>query len=100
MGDKVAWGIIGGGRIAGVFAQGIASCEFGTLVAVADIDAERAGDFAGRFSIPAHYADGHKLLEDTGVEAVYIATPHPFHAKWAIKAAGTRKHVRAVNLEG
>ena len=54
MEGKLSWGIIGAGRIAGVFAQGIESCEFGTLVAVADIDAERAGDFAGRFSIPAH----------------------------------------------
>lgn len=93
MGDRLAWGIIGAGRIAGVFAQGIAPCDFGTLVAVADIDADRAGDFAGRFSIPAHYADAHELLQDERVEAVYVSTPHPFHAEWAIKAAEAGKHV-------
>lgn len=27
------------------------------------------------------------------MDAVYIATPHPFHAEWSVKAAGAGKHV-------
>lgn len=33
------------------------------------------------------------LLGDAEVDAVYIATPHPFHAAWAIRAAEAGKHV-------
>src|SRR6185295_8727388 len=32
-------------------------------------------------------------LADRDIQAIYIATPHPHHAYWAIRAAAAGKHV-------
>ncbi|HEY6740633.1 MAG TPA: aldo/keto reductase, partial [Actinopolymorphaceae bacterium] len=39
------------------------------------------------------YGSYEELLADDGIDAVYIATPHPMHAQWAIRAAEAGKHV-------
>ena len=93
MTDRLRWGIIGTGHIAEEFADGIKASATGVLWAVAgrtDLSAER---FATRVGVPCRYTGYQALLDDPQVQAVYIATPHPVHAEWAIKAAQAGKHV-------
>ena len=45
------------------------------------------------FGIPRQYGSYEALLADNDIDAVYIATIHPFHAEWAIKAAQAKKHI-------
>ena len=91
-GDKVRWGIIGPGGIAKDFRDGLNEGNTGVLVAIGTRNPERSGlaeDFPG-----ARIHNGYDaLLADDNVDAVYIATPHPAHAEWAIKAAEADKHV-------
>lgn len=91
--SRVAWGIISTGRIAGVFANGVKGSETGELLAVASRDQEKADKFGGEHGIERRYASYEALLADPDVQAVYIATPHPMHAEWAIKAAEAGKHI-------
>ena len=89
---KLRWGILGPGTIAEAFAGGLAHSASGDLVAIGARDPARV-DYASRFT-GARVVHGYAaLLADPGVEAVYIATPHPHHAEWAIKAAEAGKHV-------
>ena len=89
---KVRWGILGPGSIAKAFFGGVAHSRTGELVAIATRDPNRPG-LADAFG-GARILDGYDaLLADPEVEAIYIATPHPFHAEWAIKAAEAGKHV-------
>ena len=64
----------------------------GELVAIGARNPGKAGlaeSFPG-----ARILDGYDaLLADPDVDAIYIATPHPGHAEWAIKAAEAGKHV-------
>lgn len=87
MSSKLAWGILGTGRIAGVFAKGLANSETGTLVAVGSRSQEAADAFGAQWSVERCYGSYEELLADEQVQAVYIATPHPQHAQWAIRAA-------------
>ncbi|WEK48551.1 MAG: aldo/keto reductase [Candidatus Kaistia colombiensis] len=90
--NPVRWGIIGPGGIAKAFRDGLSHSKTGKLVAIGSRNPGKAGlgeDFPG-----ARIHDGYQaLLDDAEVEAVYIATPHPGHAEWAIKAAEAGKHV-------
>lgn len=93
MTKKLAWGILGTGRIAGVFANGVLHSETGTLLAVGSRTPESAQRFGETWKIDRRYGSYDDLLADPDVQAIYISVPHPMHAEWAIKAAEAGKHV-------
>src|SRR5688572_25227974 len=85
------WGIIGPGGIAQAFLRGLEGSRTGKLVAIGTRNAKKPG-LAEKFP-GARIIEGYEaLLADPEVDAVYIATPHPSHAEWAIKAAEAGKH--------
>lgn len=93
MTDHLRWGILGTGNIAHKFAAGVQHSETGELRAVGSRKQQSADAFADEFGIPIRHPSYDELLADPEVEAVYICSPHPFHAEWAIKAAEAGKHV-------
>lgn len=62
------------------------------LVAACDPRAEARARFAADFNAPV-YEDIHELARDANVDAVYIASPHQFHAGHTRVAAANGKHV-------
>src|SRR5258708_24063449 len=93
MDKKVAWGILGTGAIAKTFAKGLATSTTGQMIAVGSRTQTRADTFAEQFTVLHRHASYEALLADDAVQAVYISTPHPLHAEWAIKAAQAGKHI-------
>lgn len=91
--DVLNWGIIGTGAIAHAFADGLKTAVHGTLKAVGSRSRESAESFASEYpGIRAHGSYGD-LLGDPDIACIYISTPHPFHARWAILALEAGKHV-------
>jgi predicted dehydrogenase/aryl-alcohol dehydrogenase-like predicted oxidoreductase len=87
----VRWGILGTGAIARQFAEALTHAGSGTLVCVATRAAMDTVPAAfGNVEIVVGYDN---LLARDDIDAVYIATPHPSHAEWAIKAVKQGKHV-------
>ncbi len=91
--ENLAWGILGTGTIAGIFARGLAASRTGKLVAVGSRAQAEADAFGERWHIPHRHGSYEELLADEEVQIVYISTPHPLHAEWAIKAAEAGKHI-------
>jgi len=90
--QKVRWGIVGPGTIAKAFLGGVQNSRTGEVVAIGARNPGKAG-LAESFPGARVHHGYDALLADPDVEAVYIATPHPGHAEWAIKAAEAGKHV-------
>ena len=76
---KIRWGIVGTGRIAHLFAQGLSVLPDAKITAVASRTKESADKFAAEFNIPHRYVGVEALAGDKDVDIVYIATPHPMH---------------------
>ena len=91
--SRLAWGIIGTGSIARTFAKSIPTSATGRLVAVGSRTQAAADAFAKDFPSLRAHGSYEALLSDPDVQAVYISTPHPMHAEWAVRAARAGKHI-------
>ena len=63
------------------------------LVAVADVNAERARETAARFGVPSAYADPADLIARDDIDLVLVITPIEYHYPLSMAALQAGKHV-------
>src|SRR5687768_1606549 len=91
---KISWGIIGCGDVTEIKSgPALNKVQSSRLAAVMRRDRQKAEDYAKRHNVPRWYDDADRLINDTEVNAIYIATPPSSHAYYAIKAMETGKPV-------
>lgn len=90
--EPVRLGVVGLGRAFTLMLGSFRADRRIRLAACTDPRPEARARFAAEFGAAAH-ADLEGLCADPAVEAVYIASPHEFHAAQAIMAARAGKHV-------
>jgi predicted dehydrogenase len=93
MANRINWGILGTGRIATKFAQGLASAPQARLLAVGSRAEASARDFASRFDIPRPYAGYETLVADPDLDVVYVSSPHTLHFEHTLLALQAGKPV-------
>lgn len=92
----IRWGILGAGSIADTVARDIGLTTTNVVTAVAARDADRAAAFAAAHGASRSYGgDGGyaDLVNDDGIDVVYIATTHPYHREQALMAIEAGKAV-------
>jgi predicted dehydrogenase len=86
------WGILGPGAIALDFAKAIREVN-GSIYAVGARNLEKAKAFASIYHIEKVYGNYEEMLNDPGIDVVYIATPHSNHYEFIMKSLNNNKHV-------
>lgn len=90
----IKWGIIGCGNVTEVKSgPAFNKVKDSSLIAVMRRDARLAEDYARRHHVPKFYNKASDLINDSEVNAVYIATPPQSHAEYAIEAIKAGKPV-------
>ncbi|MBI5348240.1 MAG: Gfo/Idh/MocA family oxidoreductase [Chloroflexi bacterium] len=80
MNETLRWGIIGAGNVAdSKSGPALARVAGSELVAVMRRDAAKAQEFAQRHGARRWYSDAESLINDSEVNAIYIASPHNLH---------------------
>ncbi|MBS7285494.1 MAG: Gfo/Idh/MocA family protein [Prevotella sp.] len=92
--NSIKWGFIGCGEVTEK-KSGPAFSEVpgSSVVAVMSRSEEKARHYAERHAIPKWYTDPQELIDDSEVNAIYIATPPSSHATFAIMAMKAGKPV-------
>ncbi|HEX8833340.1 MAG TPA: Gfo/Idh/MocA family oxidoreductase [Abditibacteriaceae bacterium] len=85
-------GVIGVGGMGGCHARNFSKLDEIDVVAVADVNEETANTVASEIGATA-FTDYKKVIRKGAVEAILIATPHPFHPAIAEYAARHDVHV-------
>jgi len=93
MANKIRWGILGCGSIAGKFADALKHVKQAELVAVGSRSEDKAHAFADIHRVQRRHGSYQKLAEDSDVDIVYIATPHHLHAENTLLCLQSGKHV-------
>jgi predicted dehydrogenase len=90
----IKWGIIGCGKVTEIKSgPAFNKVSDSQLVAVMRRNAALAEDYALRHNVPRFYRNADDLINDSEINAVYIATPPESHAGYAIRVLEAGKPV-------
>ncbi|RCX20660.1 putative dehydrogenase [Fontibacillus phaseoli] len=97
MGDytnkKIKWGIMGTGWIAEQFAKDLVHVGNGEGLAAGSRTLASAEKFAEKFGLERAYGSYEELVNDPDIDAIYVATPHPYHKENVLTALNAGKAV-------
>ncbi len=92
-GLEFRWGILSTGGIATAFARDLSYLNNHVVAAVGSRNKQSANDWAIEFPGCKAYGSYEELVSDPNIGAIYIATPHTFHAENTILALNAGKPV-------
>ena len=93
MSTDFRWGILASGGIAQAFARDLSYFNNHIVAAVGSRSQESADTFAAEFPGCVAYGSYEDLVNDPSLDAIYVATPHPYHVSNTVLALNAGKPV-------
>jgi len=93
MHPKLRWGILGVAGINQRLLPAFKASTTASLIGIASRTEEKARAAAKADGIPRAFGSYEALLNDPGIDAVYIPLPNHMHDEWTRKAADAGKHI-------
>ena len=93
MSTDFRWGILASGGIATAFARDLSYFNNHIVAAVGSRSKESADSFATEFPGCVAYGSYEELVSDPTLDAIYVATPHPYHVSNTVLALNAGKPV-------
>ena len=90
---KINFAFIGCSQIAIKHLESIKKIENANLVAVCDINYEKAKQFAEKINLTTYYSDYNQMMLNENIDVVVILTPSGTHAKIGLDVAKYKKHI-------
>jgi predicted dehydrogenase len=93
MSREFRWGILASGGIAQAFARDLSYFNNHIVAAVGSRSQESADAFAAEFPGCIAYSSYEALVADPSLDAIYVASPHPYHVSNTVLALNAGKPV-------
>ncbi len=90
---KLAFAVVGTNFISSYFLEAIAESELAYAAAIYSRTEEKGQALAEKHGIKKVYTDYGKMLSDTEIDAVYVASPTMLHCEHSVAALRAGKHV-------
>lgn len=90
--EKIKFGLVGCGMICPKHFKAIEELPEAELIAVCDIDKEKAEKFSKEQNCKS-YTNYEDMIDDPEIDIISICTPNGLHADMAVAALNSKKHV-------
>lgn len=77
--NNIRVGVIGAGGWGENVISAYQQNPFAQVVAISDVNGQRAGEIAGKFGVPASYTDYKEMIRQEKLDMVSVATPDNLH---------------------
>lgn len=91
--SRLRWGLLSTARINRMIIPAVRASARSEVAAVASRTLDRAQVYAAEWSIPRALASYQALIDDPGIDVIYLALPNSLHVEWTVRCLEGGKHV-------